>query len=239
MIGKVVWFTALAVIALLTTGVQLDRQARKTPELASIVPEVFRSAAQPRLAAQTIESGVSERGLAEAKRLVRRRPMPARHLRLLAQAHFAAENNEASSLAIQYAAQRGWREPLSQEAMLQIALVAGDRPEAARRYAALFLMRGIDRNFLEETGPKVFPEAVGQERAMFAEIVRNAERWQNTFLTRGSRVLPPEAFAEIVETSVMDGAQFRCAPLEQAGQIITQRDQAAGGRLAQLIEKQC
>jgi hypothetical protein len=239
MIGRLIWFGALAGIALVTTGVQLDRQVRKTPELSATVPELLRSSAQPFVAAQAIESGIAEIGLTEAQRLVRRRPMPARHLRLLAQAQFAAGDIETSTLTIQYAAQRGWREPLAQEAMLQLALVAGDRAEAARRYAALFLMRGTDRTFLEETAIAVFPEAGGEDRAVFAEIVRGGERWHNTFLARGARVMPPEAFAEILEMSIAGGAQFRCRALEQAERVIVQRDETTGARLTQLVEDQC
>jgi hypothetical protein len=58
---------------------------------------------------------------------------------LLAVAQAKAGNAEAAGLAIQIAGQRGWREPVAQEAVLRLALGAGNKPEAARRYAALFL----------------------------------------------------------------------------------------------------
>lgn len=239
MIGRILWYVVLACVAAATIGVQLDRQARKTPELATQVPAPFRSAAQPRVTALAIDSGMEERSLAEAQALVRGRPMPARHLRLLAQAHFAAGDNETSALVIQYAAQRGWRDSLAQEAMMQIALVAGDRSEAARRYAALFLIRKTDQALLEEAGPLVFPERGAPERAVFAEIVRGADRWQRTFLSRGARVMPPDAFVEVLELGVADGAEFDCQALEQARRTIERGDEASAKRLARLIEAQC
>ena len=239
MIGRLTWFAALLGIAVVAVGVQLDRQARKTPELAVQVPEIFRSSAQPRVTALAINSGVPGAGVEEAQKLLRRRPMPARHLRLLAQAHFAAGDNEASALAIQYAAQRGWRDSLSQEAMMQIALAAGDRSEAARRYAALFLIRRTDPALLEQAGSLVFPEAGAPERAVFAEIVRGADRWQNSFLSRGARVMPADAFVELLELSVADGTQLNCSGLEQAQRAIAREDERSAQRLAKLIDAQC
>ena len=239
MIGRLIWFAILLGVAVVTLGVQLDRQSRKSPELAPQVPELFRSSAQPRVTAIAIDSGAPGLGVAEAQKLVRRRPLPARHLRLLAQAHFAAGNNEASALAIQYAAQRGWRDRLSQEAMMQIALAAGDREEAARRYAALFLNRRTEQAMLEEIGPSVFPETGAPERAVFAQIVRGADRWQNTFLARGARVMPADAFVEVIEQGLADNAQFDCEALERAQSAIARDNEVPAQRLGGLIEAQC
>ncbi|KEO88640.1 hypothetical protein EH31_16930 [Erythrobacter longus] len=239
MIARIIWVAALLGIAIVSTAVHLDREARRTASLALYVPEIFRSGAQPRITALAIDSGIPEIGVAQAQKLVRRRPLPARHLRLLAQAQFAAGNNEASALAIQYAAQRGWRDALAQEAMMQIALAAGNRPEAARRYAALFLMRGTERALLEETGDAVFPEPGGEERMVFAQIVSGGERWHNAFLTRGARVMPPDAFVEIIEISAKDGTQFRCAALRQAQKAIEGEDQTLGKRLSSVLQSQC
>lgn len=239
MIARALWIVLLFGIAGITAGVQIDRQARKTPALALYVPEIFRSASQPRVTGLAIDAGVGDLGVAEAQKLVRRRPIPARHLRLLAQAHFAAGDTEASGLAIQYAAQRGWREPLAQEAMMQIALVAGDRPEAARRYAALFLIRGTQQSLLEEAGPKVFPEAGGEERAVFAQIVRGGERWHSAFLSRGARVMPSDAFVEILEISADSGADFRCSALNQAQSTIAKKDAQLGMRVSAIVSARC
>ena len=239
MIGRIIWWTLLLVVAGVATGVQLDRQARKTPELAPLVPELFRSASQPRITALAIESGSAEAGLAEAQRLIQRRPLPARHLRLLAQAQFASGQAAPSSLSIQYAAQRGWRDSMAQQAVMELALAADDRAEAARRFAALFLIRGTDRDLLENAAARVFAMPAGEERTVFAEIVTGGDRWHNAFLTRGARILPADAFAQVVETSMENGAKFPCPALTQALRFIASKDAAAGERLARLQDARC
>ncbi|MEP0391132.1 MAG: hypothetical protein ABJ205_02875 [Erythrobacter sp.] len=239
MIGRIIWLAILLVFALVSSGVQLDREARKTPALALQVPELFRSGAQPRLTVLAINSGAAELGVAEAQKLVRRRPIPARHLRSLAQAQIIAGNNEASALAIQYAAQRGWRDSLTQEAMMRLALAAGDRPEAARRYAALFLNRRIKQTLLVEAGVAVFPDVGGEERAILAEIVAGSERWRSAFAARGAAVIPPSAFVEIVGQSIADGAEFDCGSIAIAVGTLARKDQNASKRLTLLTEPIC
>lgn len=239
MIGRVFWFLSLAVLAIVCISVQLDRQSRKDPELASLVPEPFRSSAQRVIASSTIAVGSPQAGLAEAQKLVRRRPLPAEHLRLLTQAQVTAGEAEAGTITIQYAAQRGWRDPIAQQAMVQIALEVGDKPQAARRYAALFMVRGTDEELLKELGAKVLAQPRGEERAVLAEIVSGADRWHATFLQRGARVMPTDAFAEIVEINTGQGVRFDCDRLSQAARTLTSRDAAAGERLKALAGKQC
>ena len=239
MIGRLVWFAALLGIAVVAVGVQLDRQARKTPELAVQVPEVFRSSAQPRVTALAIDSGVEGAGVEEAQKLLKRRPMPARHLRLLAQAHFAAGGNEASALAIQYAAQRGWRDALAQESMLRLALDAGDADEAARRYAALFLRRDTEDELLLELGAQVLAKSGGEGRQTLIAIVGGGKRWHNHFLRRGTRVIPSDAFAEIVTATAVAGADYDCRVLQQIEPAVISRDPTSGALITAVIEKQC
>ncbi len=239
MIGGIVWRIALLAIALITVGVQLDRQARKTPQIAASVPDPFRSASQRPFAAYALDGEDPEFALAEAARLVRRRPYPAEHLRILAQAQFAAGRFEDSQLTIQYAAQRGWREPLAQEALLRLALDAGDNDEAARRYAALFLRRDTEDALLEELGPRVLAESGGEGRTTLAQIVGGGERWHNQFLRRGSRVMPPDAFAEIVVSTSQAGTRFDCTVLGQVAGSVGHRDEEAGSQIAAIVEDQC
>lgn len=239
MIGRIIWLLALLAVAGVCTGVQLDRQSRKDPELAQYVPEPFRSSAQRVLAARTIADGSPEAGLAEARKLVERRPMPAEHLRLLTQAEVAAGEAQAGAITIQYAAQRGWRDAATQLAMVQIALDVGDKPQAARRYAALFMIRSTEEALLEQLGAQVLAEPGGEERAVIAEIVSGADRWHSTFLQRGARVMPPDAFAEIVAINLDKGVEFECRRLEQAARTVSSRDAAAGETLERLVDRQC
>lgn len=239
MIAGITWRLALLAIALVTAGVQLDRQTERTPSFAESVPKPLRSVAQRPIAAYALDSENPEYALAQAERLVRRRPLPAVHLRILAQAQFAAGEVEQSGLTIQYAAQRGWREPLAQETMLRLALEAGDMDEAARRYAALFLRRDTQDALLEELGPQVLAEPGGEGRRTLIGIVDGGDRWHNHFLRRGARVMPPDAFAEVVRVAITNGARFDCNLLEGNASTLTQRDQATGATFAEAIKVYC
>ncbi|MEM7780734.1 MAG: hypothetical protein AAF697_10120 [Pseudomonadota bacterium] len=239
MISRILWCGMLSMIALVCYGVQLDRQTEKEPALAPTVPEIARSSAQRVIAAYALDGDDPAAALKEAERLVRRRPLPAEHLRILAQAQFMAGDTEQSALTIQYAAQRGWRDGLAQESMLRLAADAGDDAEAARRYTALFLRRSTQEALLEEFGQIVLAEPGGEGRQTLITIVGGAERWHNQFLRRGPRVLPPDAFVEIVSATAEQGADFDCAVLREAQPAIVSRDAQAGQRLAQVIDQNC
>lgn len=189
MIGRILWLTLLGVVAALTTILQLDFMSRRSPALAELVPEPFRNNAQAQIAKRAVMSDDAALGLAEAERLVRRRPLPAESLTLLAVAQAKAGKTEEASRTIQIAGQRGWRDPIAQEAILRLALEAGNKPEAARRYAALFVRDATPDRLLEELGPAVLGEAGGVGQMTMSAIVVGGERWHRKFLQRGSRVV--------------------------------------------------
>ncbi|EAQ28233.1 hypothetical protein NAP1_11578 [Erythrobacter sp. NAP1] len=239
MIAGFIWRAALLAVAVLAIGLQLDRQTRRTPELSPSVPELVRSSAQKGVAAFAVAGDDADYALQEAERLVRRRPLPAEHLRILAQAQFNAGRLSDSALTIQYAAQRGWREPLAQESMLRLALQAGDEAEAARRFVALFVRRDTADSLLEELGSQVLAEPGGVGRETFASILDGAERWHSQFFTRGVRVLSIDAFAEILVASIENGTDFDCSNLRTAIERVEPRDAAAAGRIKTAIDRQC
>lgn len=237
MIGRIVWFAALLALAVLTTLLQVDKQSETTPALAAAVPTPLRNFAQTRIAAAAVESGQPRTALAEAERLVRRRPVPAEYLTLLAVAQAKAGYENEAAVTIQIAGQRGWREPLAQESVLRLALQAGDEAEAARRYAALFLRSATPDALLIELGPQVLGDPAGPGRKTIADIVAGAERWHNLFLRRGRQVMPSDAFVEIVRASMEKGAEFDCALLAQAVKGMQQRNPAAADRLQEAVDR--
>lgn len=236
MIGRIAWFAALLVVAIVAIAVQFDRQSARDPLLAELVPPPFRAFAQTHVAAAAAESGNVNRALAEVRLLVQRRPIPAEHLTLLAVAQTNAGMPEQAGLTIQVAAQRGWREPLAQEAMLRLALAAGDQPEAARRFAALMLRGTTPDDVLQVLGEQTLGEPGGPGCRTMIDIVSAAERWQKTFLRRGAAVIAPDAFAEIVAESIARGAAFDCPVLEQAAKGLARRDEEAARKLAPALE---
>ncbi len=239
MMGAIAWRIALLVIAVVTVGVHLDRQAERTPALAQSVPELFRSTAQLPVTAYALTGEDPALAIDEAERLIRRRPLPAEHLRLLAQAQIAAGTFDQGALSIQYAAQRGWRDPLAQEAMLRLAIDAGDAPEAARRYAALFLRRDTQDALLVELGPPVLAQPGGEGRKTLIGIVSGGSRWHNQFLNRGVRVMPTDAFVEIVSTTIENGTRYDCAVFNRITSVMSNRDDVAGAELTALANEQC
>lgn len=231
MIARLAWAGALLVLATLTAFLQLDRQSDATPSLAPLVPEPFRGYAQAQLAAMAAEGPDAELALAEAQRLVRRRPVPAEHLTLLAVAQAKANRTDEAGVTIQIAAQRGWREPVAQEAVLRLALDAGDKPEAARRYAALFLHPTTSNDLLRELAPTVLGEPGGEGQRTLVDILSGTDRWNSAFLRRGAQVIPASAFADIATASMKRGLRFDCGVLALAIKDTAQRDQAAADRL--------
>lgn len=239
MIGRIIWFVALASIATLTAMLQADMQSRKVPALAAVVPEPLRDQAQQQIARAAFAGDNPARALAEAEKLVQRRPVPAEHLTLLAVAQTKAGQTEAGLRTIQIAGRRGWREPVAQEAMLRLALAAGERPEAARRYAALFLRSATTDGLLTELGPAVLDGPDRSGRDTMVAIVVGAERWHTTFLRRGAKVMPPAAFATIAIDSMSRGVAFDCNALKIGIQTLAKRDADATARLRSAAQRRC
>lgn len=239
MIGRIVWLTALAATALLTVLLQFDWHARSNAAMAEVVPVPLRNYAQARVTQGAVNGADPSAALAEAERLVRRRPLPAENLSLLAVAQAKAGRLDEAARTIQVAGQRGWREPMAQEAVLRLALSAGDTAEAARRYAALLLLERTPDALLEELGPAVLGEPDGMGQRTLVAVVTGGERWHPLFLRRGARVIPPAAFSAIAAESLAQGAAFDCGVLEQSVRALTGRDAAAGARLRAAAQGRC
>lgn len=238
MIGRLIWIVALIGVATVTSYAQLDRQSRYDPHLAASVPEPFRAFAQAHVTASAIDDAKANQALDEARRLVKRRPVPAEHLRLLALAQFKAEVPQAA-LTIQLAAQRGWRDPSAQEAMLRLAAGAGNTSEAARRYAALLQNKASDKEVLLQLGPDIFGKADGEARTVLTGILAGGARWHSTFLDRGAQVMPADAFVEIIRASSERGVRFDCQRLESAATILAERDASLARDLKQDVPDLC
>ena len=239
MIARSLWFAALAVIALLTSALQFDMASKQMPGLAPMIPAPLRNYAQSQIVAAKIAAADGESTVDEAKLLVRRRPVPSENLSMLAVAQAKAGLPEAAARTIQVAGQRGWRDPLPQEAVLRLALRAGDKPEAARRYAALFLNGRTPDRLLEELAPAVLGEPGGLGQQTMVAIVVGGERWHSTFLRRGVQVMPPDVFSAIAASSLLKGATFDCAVLAQGIKNLSQRDENAGNNLVVAAAGRC
>ena len=205
------WTGLMIVLALFAGGAQLDRQSRRTPILAPLVPPMFRNYAQSQEVYNTVRSAEPSKALAEARLLVQRRPIPSEHLSLLAIAMVRNGDNGKAFLLVQKAAQRGWRDSLAQQAMLKIAMDVGDMAEASRRLAALW---GIDETQmpLAEATAKVLASAEG--RKAMASTMSADGRWISAFLARSSAV-KPQHLAETLAMAAAQGARLDCSQLQR------------------------
>lgn len=239
MIGRGIWIFAILVAAALTIQLQLDREGIKRPELRALVAEPLRAASQPYFAEAALTGTDAARALVEARKLVLRRPVPAEHLTIMAAAQAKAGQAEAAIATLQTAGDRGWRDPLAQEARLRLALELNDEAEAARRYMALMLRRETSRELLTELGAQVFAEPDGVAHRTMIALISGADRWPNVFLRRGLQVMPPDAFAQITAGSIASGVDFGCPSLMQVAAAISRTDSAAGALIREAGKAQC
>ena len=238
MIGRVIWIAVLAGIGALTAGLQIDFKSKSASQFATVVPEPLRNYAQLRIAQKAVLGDDPAVALAETEKLVKRRPMPSEHLTLLAAGQAKAGKDDAAR-TIQIAGRRGWRDPVAQLAVLRLALDAGDRREAARRYAALFLRRDTPDALLQELSPQVFGGTDTTARDAMIQIVVGGERWHPLFLARGLRVMPADVFASITSGSMAKGAAFDCPRIGQIVTLLRRDNPAAASLLVDAASGRC
>jgi hypothetical protein len=207
MIGRLIWSTALAALALIVTFAQLDRAARSEPALARLVPAQFSGFAAERLAEQALAREDAAEAHLQAVALVRRRPIPAEHLRLLAQAATLAGDSPHALAALEAATTRGWRDPVTQLAAAQSALAQGRHDAAAQRLAAVFA-RGAAQDQALPLLAALLAEPGG--RTAFAMQLATSARWPGNILPVASGAVPPADFAPTIALALNRGAILPC-----------------------------
>lgn len=239
MIGRFVWILLLAGIAIVTAQLQLDRQALRDPELGEMVAEPFKGNAQFTTARAALAADDPAFALEQARKLVARRPVPAEHLTLLAQAYVKAGEIEPAAQAVQIAAGRGWRDPVAQEAMARLAINAGDLPEATRRFTALMVLGVQNDELLADLADTIFAEPQGPAYDTLVTMLSETERWKGTFLRRAPGVMPPAAYAQVIIASTQNAVRFDCRQLTLSRQIIERRDAEAGAAIEAVEPVHC
>lgn len=173
------WWLFFGLLAVLIVFAQLDRQSRYAPQFAGFVPDSLRYFGQAHVASAAIRQGSPEVAILEARKLISRRPLSAENLAILA----AAQSQDGASTSalgtIQLAGRRGWREQGVQTSMLEISIASGDGQEAARRFAALFALNGVNEQ-IEAVAPRVF--AITGAREELSRILASNPRWKDQYL---------------------------------------------------------
>ncbi|GAA0267031.1 hypothetical protein GCM10009127_03320 [Alteraurantiacibacter aestuarii] len=211
MIGRIAFYGLLLALAGLVVSVQLDRQALDDPQLGLVVPEPLRAVAQERLLEAQLVAGGTAQSAGMARELLRRRPLPARHLVLLAQAAQVSGDTDLAIRALEGAALRGWREPFPQLAVAQAGVISGNYPSAAQRIAALTAMGG----YPEETNRLLgimLDSAEGRE-ALASQMALGG-RWTKYFAGQLAQAGTLEQFADTIERARAKGALLDCGQLQ-------------------------
>ena len=212
MIGRLVWWSALAVVALVTLAAQLDRSARFSPSLAPLVPQAFAGFAAERTAQRAVLSQEPEVALASTRALIAVRPLPSEHLSLLAQAQIRAGEEQAAIATLQAATKRGWRDPLAQLAAAQAAVADGAHEAAALRLQALFATGKMPDQSIA-TLALLLASQGGREA--FAKRLVEGARWPANLLNPASFAIAPSDLAPTLVLAREKGAHFDCNALRR------------------------
>ena len=235
---QTIWVLSLLLIAAVTAALQLDRQSRYAPEWAKHVPEPARYFAQAHLTVEALQEEDAGAAIAAADTLLARRPIPAENMRLYAQAQLKQGNAEQGLRGLQLAAQRGWREPVTQEAMARIAWAAGNPADAANRLAALYA-READSIVLGDLAEEVLSNPAG--RVQMATLLAGGARWESRFVRLARRDTSYPTYNAVLLAAHEKGARFTCAPLREAARRQA-RDAGIDAKktpLAPLLERNC
>lgn len=211
------WLAGLGAIAVATVGYSLDRQARREPELARLVPAPFRNFAQEALVRRAVDAGDTTGTLTAAELLVSRRPMPGENLEMLALAALNARQDAQARQAIVTAAARGWRSPVPQLVVAASAFEIRSWDVAGDRLAALWKTLSLDqRTFTLTQGMLAEPRV----RARFAYRVAGYQPAVQQFVEWAGTGLQPDVLADMLSRLSKRGAVLDCDDLgRQAGNL--------------------
>lgn len=222
MIARLLRSAAIALLAVVTTLAQLDQQATRSPEVALLVPAAVSANAARERARLALQLGEVE--LADARRALAMRPMPAESLTLLSFSALGAGENDAAIAALEAASTRGWREPIAQLASGEAALQQGQHAIAAQRVVALL-----------STGDLVDPAldllarllATPEGREAFAYRMARPGHWQGNRLPAMLAAAAPADLAATLAMAQQQGAALPCDRLALLANGYRQRREEA------------
>lgn len=209
-IGKFIWFATCACLGVLATGVEVDRAARKDERAVGWTPEIFKGYALETHARDALANGANEEGLASARELVRRRPVPAESLALYTNALLAAGKGDAAAPALMLAAQRGWRDRYVQRLMVLVGTQSGDWQSAAQRLIALW-RQSDDGEETHALSKQVLSNPEGLRT--FLDQLGPYDRWYSRFLAWAAAELPVSSIRNAAVAGVKRQAPIDCRRL--------------------------
>ncbi|RZA13437.1 MAG: hypothetical protein EOP02_28365, partial [Proteobacteria bacterium] len=164
--------------AAVSYAVGVDRISRSNPTLERLVPPPLRYQADRSAAAIALASGQPALALQYASKAVRSDPGSAEALALLGSARLAAGDTTGADATFRVAAQRGWRNPMTQLYWFEMAMNAGDIRLAALRADALLRTAPS----LAVSGEILAPlEATEDGRAAIAQRLAERPVWLSAY----------------------------------------------------------
>lgn len=224
MIGRIFYFFLLAVLALGVVLIQLDRQAYNDPGVIAAVPEPVSGVARQRQLEMLTEQDTFGELLPQTRDLVRKRPLPARHLVLFARSAELAGERDAALAALEVAAVRGWREPGAQLVVAQAGILSGNYEAAAQRLAALSATGAApDQTNILLAAMLAEPDG----RSALADLLTEEGAWKFWFVQRLRTVAQEEQFVDTIAMAWEGGAALDCDQLRPAAQALVNADRQA------------
>lgn len=229
LLGGIAWVALVAALGVLAVGVEFDREGRKTVEAARRVPGPFRGYALETLARDALAKGNGEQGLALARELVRRRPIPAESLALYTNALLATGKGADAGEPLMLAAQRGWRDRYVQRLMVLVGQQTGDWQSAAQRLVALWRQGDDGEETLGLTKAVLsHPEGL----AAFFRQFSAGDRWSARFLAWAGEELSADAARSAAVAMMERGTPVDCARLAGGTYDLARAGHALGAAAA-------
>lgn len=207
------WLLLLAALAVLAAGSELDRAARQDLRIARMVPGPFQSFALAPILQDETASDTKAKLLADARRQILLRPIPAESLSALAVAQELNGQTDAAARTIATAGPRGWRDPVVQMALADSAFTQGQWDVAAKHLGALY----GSLPYGERPDPLVLkllsrPEMVDA----MARLLGQNPNWAGSFVSFALEKLPGPDQARLVKAATASGAELDCKPIAAA-----------------------
>lgn len=222
------WYSAVASAAVVAVGVELDRQARQDPAIASTVPSVFQGYALEVLVRDAVHRNDLARGRELSRRLVERRPMPAEPLSLYAAGLMSGGEVEEAIPALQLAAQRGWRDRFVQRVVILSALQSHNPNVAAERLLGLW-RQGDQSAWVKDLTRTTLGQPAGMAAFGNAFVVREGN-WVPSFLNWAASNLPAQTVEAVANKLSSRYEFFDCRALSGEAENLVR-----GGKPAQAV----
>lgn len=225
-----VW-VMLSGIAIGGACVQFDHASRKNPNLAKYVPTPFREQSLLQILGRDAQAPDA---LGMARLLVVRRPIPAESLSMFAVVAFREGDQEAASGALAEAATRGWREPVSQLAMVEAGLASGQWDIALSRLVALW-RTGRRDELLVSYVQRIAESPEGREALLRRFVTDKA--WFDAFFEWAPSEITPAALTRLVDEASARGLSIDCGSLRSAALQLARAGE--GDAMQQIWSRAC